>query len=396
MRISLLLQREPFGAILEQTLTTFLQTWRGQSHQVHWRQGRPDVAQICKQGLQPWLCNIYLNAIFVPEADPCIFDPIRREFSYSPVWWRRPVQAAYVALGTSRWGARWLAQASLGIAPALPNVERLLIVAGNHKIRLLDYDERMCYNVRKVGFPAVFMGREITARRLAERLGLPVPLLESVAEDGTWFKERYLSGTPINRLGNKTQARQVVQDAARALGRFYDHTRQEEPLDEYLARLVERLRAQIVTHPRLDEQQKQSLLYQVESHRSSVVGQWLSVGGRITTALTHGDFQPANILVNEDGVWLIDWEYSARRQIGYDIFVYTLQARSAGGLEQRLRMFGEGEWSQETQSLAQQLGIELEDVTQRKIAGHLFALEEMDTWILASQPQISTVENPGG
>lgn len=389
MRISLLLQREPFGAILEQTLATFLEKWRGQSHQVCWREGRPNVQQIRQQGLQPWLCNIYLNAIFVPEADPRIFDPIRREFSHSPVWWRRPVQSAYVALGTSRWGARWLAQASLGIAPALPNAERLLIVAGNHKIRILDYAERVCYNVRKIGLPSIFMKREISARRLAERWGLPVPLLESVAEDGAWFKERYLSGTPVNRLGNKTLARQAVQDAARALSRLYKHTRQEESLDEYLEKLVERLRAQIVTHPRLDEQQKQSLLHRVESHRSSV-------SGRITTALTHGDFQPANILVNEEGVWLIDWEYAARRQIGYDVFVYTLQARSAAGLEQRLRMFCEGKWSQETQSLAQQLGIEFGDVTQRKIAGHLFALEEMETWISESYPRICTVEMPSG
>jgi len=52
-----------------------------------------------------------------------------------------------------------------------------------------------------------------------------------------------------------------------------------------------------------------------------------TVGGQILTALTHGDFQPGNILVDGDRVWLIDWEYSARRQVGYDALVYALCSR---------------------------------------------------------------------
>ena len=41
MRISLLLQREPFGEIVERTLATFLESWTGQPHEVRWYGGRP-------------------------------------------------------------------------------------------------------------------------------------------------------------------------------------------------------------------------------------------------------------------------------------------------------------------------------------------------------------------
>ena len=43
MRISLLLEREPFGTILEETLSRFLASWTGCAHAVSWYEGRPDL-----------------------------------------------------------------------------------------------------------------------------------------------------------------------------------------------------------------------------------------------------------------------------------------------------------------------------------------------------------------
>ena len=62
-------------------------------------------------------------------------------------------------------------------------------------------------------------------------------------------------------------------------------------------------------------------------------------GDCVTTSLTHGDFQPGNILINGEGVWLIDWEYAARRQIGYDALVFMLRSRRPRGLATRLNKF---------------------------------------------------------
>ena len=48
---------------------------------------------------------------------------------------------------------------------------------------------------------------------------------------------------------------------------------------------------------------------------------------KIVTAQTHGDFHAANMLIEKDHFWLIDWEYSSRRQIAYDALVYSLASR---------------------------------------------------------------------
>jgi len=377
MRISLLLQREPFDVILEETLSTFLESWRGQAHEVRWYNGRPDLDAIGRCGQQPWLCNIYLNAIFVPEAEPAVFDPIRREFARSVVWWRRPAQRAYIALAISRPGARWLAQAGVGISPALPDAGQLLIVAGNHKIRLLDRATGVVYGILKSGFPPDFMQRELATRQQATELGLPVPPLEAVAEDGAWFRESYVSGTPINRLADAAVAQRAVADVAYALHRLLRHTMQEQLLSEYVERLAAQARAHIAANHLLSEGQRRSLLQAVDCLLTQLNALRSAIGGRILTSLTHGDFQPANILVSQDGVWLIDWEYSARRQAGYDALVFALRSRFPAGLAARLqRIVGEGDSTQPL-SLADWPGLNWQDASWRRVHGWLFLLEEL-------------------
>ena len=226
MRLSLLLPREPFPVIFEQTLSRFLLSWTGQPYEIHWDPKRPLSASHCRSG-EFWLVNIYLNAIFIPQADPAIFGPVKQEFSHSLVWWRRWPQRLYVDMATSPLMAKWLAHAGVSLTPALPQAELRLIVPGNHKIRLLDYGEKTVYAIRKSGFPANFLEREIEVRRQAEELGLPVPRVKTVAGDGAWLSEEYVSGTPVNRLQDPAQARAAFAEAHQALKVLHRHTFRE-------------------------------------------------------------------------------------------------------------------------------------------------------------------------
>ena len=45
----------------------------------------------------------------------------------------------------------------------------------------------------------------------------------------------------------------------------------------------------------------------------------------LQTCLSHGDFCPWNMLVNDGKIKLIDWEMAAERPLGYDIFKYVCQ-----------------------------------------------------------------------
>jgi aminoglycoside phosphotransferase len=334
MRLSLLLPREPFPVIFAQTLSRFLLSWTGKPYEIHWHPKRPRSASPCRSG-EFWLVNKYLNAIFIPRADPAIFGPVKREFSRSLVWWRRGLQRLYVDLATAPLTAKWLAHAGVSLTPALPQAELRLIVAGNHKIRLLDYGARTVYAIRKSGFPAQFLEREIAVRRLAEELGLPVPRLQTVAADGAWLSEAYVSGTPVNRLPNPAQASAAFDQAHQALKVLHRHTGREVDANQYVDLLATAAHTHIENNALINPGSKRLFFQTLDALVARIRALLPAGGNRLPTVLAHGDFQPANILVDADRLWLIDWEYSGRRQAAYDVLTFILESRFTRGLAGR-------------------------------------------------------------
>ncbi|HYP27609.1 MAG TPA: phosphotransferase [Blastocatellia bacterium] len=384
MRISLLLKREPFGPIVEKTLARFWRAQYGRAYEVRWREGCPGVKALKAApggpgvGEQLWLCNIYLNAFFTPEVNPELFDPIKREFARSVVRWRRPLQRAYVAMSVWRMGAPWMAQANLSVTPSVPDVENKILVAGNHKLRILDLKARAAYAISKGEFGNGFLRREVIARREAARLRLPVPELKSVADDGSWFSESYVSGTPLNRLADPESAGRAASRAARDLFRLLEETAGEEHVSDYCERLRERIMSHVEGSHLLSEFDRRQIGRSVKSLAREVDRLRAVAGNRVVTALAHGDFQPANILSNEDGVWLIDWEYSGRRQSGYDALVFALGSRFPEGLSERLERFvARGLPESYSIDRLPWPGAGWRDAEGRRLRGALFLLEEL-------------------
>ena len=183
MRISTLLAREPFGNILEQTLTDFFSISFDRSCKVTWRQG---TRTRCGEG-QIWFCNPYLNIIFRPgiNRDPLL--PAVYEFSRSARPWRTPINRLYVMLATNRYTASLLATATVEIEPSVPHADDMVIIGGNHHIRLLDYHKQCCTIINKHGYSVKFMKNEVTVR--SSHPYLPSPRLLAKSEDGSWYSE---------------------------------------------------------------------------------------------------------------------------------------------------------------------------------------------------------------
>lgn len=390
MRISLLQQREPVGPIVAQTLATFWSRRGGRSVDVRWIDGRPHGRDAA--AAQRWMVNVYLNAIFTAAADPQILDPIRREFSRSPVWWKRPLQAAYVRVASSPAAARHLAQASLSVSPPVPGAESLLVVAGNHKLRVLDRAGGVAYGVRKAGFRPDFMRAELDARPAARTAGVPVPELREVAPDGSWFAETYMSGTPVNRLPDARRAAAAVTAVAGALQVFLRQTCAPVATATYLAGLQDAVAALAAANRLLPSTQRRRMLTQAQ--RLGAIAAEPQTA--ITTALTHGDFQPANILVNAAGPWLIDWEYAGRRQIAYDLLVFGLAARFPDGLAARLQQFvAAGRLAAPDPLPATWPGPALDTRERRRQTAAVFLLEELHQQLRENAEPCFTAVGPG-
>ena len=76
---------------------------------------------------------------------------------------------------------------------------------------------------------------------------------------------------------------------------------------------------------------------------------------KINLAVTHGDFQPANIIIDSNQnnrSYVIDWEYSKQRFFLYDILVFEVQARKTIGLAERIKMLDMNKFKWMYQSLA--------------------------------------------
>lgn len=335
MRISLLLGREPFGRILESSLGRFLENRDRQKYQVEWREERPPmlggVAGV-------WLCNPYLNVLFPRSAKRALLAPALREFSRSTVAWRRLVQAAYCRAATSTLGAPCLARAWLAIRPAPPDWDRMVFLGGNAKIRILMCLDGTSFGILKAGFPDRFMKAEIETRRMAERLGLPVPSLLEVAADGSYFKEECVVGTPVNRLAERGTAEKATSVALGAMRTLAMASLEIEATADYVdARLGEchRLLESCRHANAFGTEARQALEAVARCVKASAEGVDRSVG----TCVTHGDFQPANILWDGKRTWLIDWEYSGIRQAVHDVLVLGLGSRFPAGLAARTREF---------------------------------------------------------
>lgn len=371
MRISHLQQREPIFSILESTLARFWSRRLDDEVTVRWKTAAPAESV-------NWFCNPWLNVIFPPHVDRRAFEPTCREFARSTVAWRRPVQQAYVRWATTGCTRRWLGCGPLRVSHPIPNQTATVVIPGNHKIRILDYEEQRCYCLLKTGFSPEPFQRELATRRIAAELGLPVPTLLDDAQPDS-FCEAYLAGTPLNRLPDPSHQTNCWLAAARELRPLYEQTQEKQDTQRYVDRLARRIGQRIHDIHLLDAADKDRITRLLDPLQTSILN-GPKVPAQTITAITHGDFQPANILWGEDQVWIIDWEYAARRQAAYDALVSIAAARRPDGLASRLR-----QWVQQPATGSSELiatinppGLQVNSRDERAFHGHLFWLEELD------------------
>jgi hypothetical protein len=296
-----------------------------------------------------WVNN-KLNVIYPRVAERVEVRKLAAEFAYHANPFRRLLQSIYVRYGTSQGTEALLSDSVLIIDPWIDQLDNWCIIPGNHSIRIVDLSANICHVLLKKGFSAKFLESELMVREKFPYLPIP-ELLDADAEAG-WFREKQVSGLPLNRLADTVHRNEALNIAQEVLVRLYEETTQTANsgiwaekihaacLQEagclpgvYLAAEVDRIK-----------NCARRLLEYIVTEAEEV----------ITTVQSHGDLQPANILVNVAGtnvhrMYLIDWEYSARRSVYYDALVFTTRSRFPHGLAERVeRLFienNESDWN---------------------------------------------------
>jgi hypothetical protein len=196
----------------------------------------------------------------------------------------------------------------------------------------------VCVVLRKRGFREEFLNAAIDLRR--EYSDLPGPrLLDWNAGEG-WYVEERIAGLPLNRVADSDRADRALTAARQALASLYGRNAKDIDICDWLD---DRLRSVVRALDGLPSIYGPGIRDRVRAEAEmlgNVLLQRMGSGGSIPVAMTHGDFQPANILVpycdGKGPVYLIDWEYSAVRCRWYDALVFELNSRFPAGLARRV------------------------------------------------------------
>jgi hypothetical protein len=332
MKISLLLKREPFTKILEETLSAFLSEYYGAHYTVKWFTKYQRRNIVSNSTGQRWLCNPLINSIYVEGAKDVPFDTIKHEYAINPIKpWRSLSQKLYIYLATKTKLGSVLAPYFLSISPGINNSSQMLIIGGNNKIRIIDGISKTVFVVLKRGFDKKYLEREIEIRRNFSYL----PILPVIREGKTqWYSEKMIYGISPDRLSNDL-GNQVLIDTSHKIHRLLTDTVQEEELRIYTSRTVSRISAKLENIKQICARKKRNILQATQTLVNELEKDANFKTDTIYTARTHGDFQAGNILYDGEKAWILDWEFSRRRQIGNDVFVLILISRNPTGFGRR-------------------------------------------------------------
>jgi hypothetical protein len=375
MRISLLLRREPFGGILEKSLSRYLQARYAKPFVVKWHTRRPTRSS--SAGKQLWLCNPYLNILFIPGVQEDVTSPVVQEYSRSLNPWVRPFQRLYVGLALRRHTCRFLTRGAISISPVLPHAERLIFLGGNHHFRMLDGSAKQAVVIQKSGFNTALMRSDIEIRKAHPYL--PSPRIHEIAEDVSWYAEDLISGTPLNRLKSTNEAEEAMEKVLPLLYRLYKETARTMKALDYAEEVAARMAPRKEALAQLDRQTAYQI-WEMADHLRKRISKDKDM--EVTIVQSHGDFQPANILKEGELVWLIDWEYTRPRQAAYDGLVYSLQSRFPKDLGKRVITALSDIDSAPLEGIQDNPFVDWEDSARRRMILALFLLEELELKVM--------------
>lgn len=324
MKISLLRERENFDEVFKRSLTQFLEVkyqWEG------------ELGFSFIPNAKRFIVNDLLNVFYPTSIPRAKLAPLTMEFSWNPHPIKTFIQKLYIFWAVRFPLERFLSSSVFYITDRKGILDDIVIIPGNHSIRLVDTNKNICTVICKEGFNKSLLIKDAQVRLDNSHLNIP-NIIELNSQEG-WYKEERVIGLPLNRLDDEGVKLLILTKCQRDLGILYSSSLIEVQLciftENILAEIFKTLN--YLNSP-LDSETKGYIQIVVASI-SSELTKYSDEAYSICT--THGDFQPANVLCSDDAFWLIDWEYSDQRSIFYDALVFDLESRFTNQFSARLK-----------------------------------------------------------
>ncbi len=310
-------EREPYEAILQESLTAGLTDYSGQAQRVTWL-GPGDEAL----NGQRWWYQPLFSAYHAERPARAVRVWLKDSLRYTEVRWRIAPQLAVGTAAGTRLGLRALRQPGFSISPGISAPEASVLLPGNQRVRLLCFATRRTRSFIKAGFGREGLAREVAARGAHRGRAPFTPILDHGTD---WIEEELLSGVVLARLPPWRRRQPALGCLFTSLDAWSRAERRPcTGLEraEQLARLASELEAGVRERYAFDGLPPGALARLMEE---------ASALGPLELTRTHGDLQPGNVLVRPSGeMTLLDWEHSAERAWFYDRLVFGLRSRAPG------------------------------------------------------------------
>jgi len=309
MKISEMLAREDFYSILPDTLNRyaeFLGIEPGSAATV----GKGETADL--------YVNEKLNAIIASKPSKQVKDYLRTEYTVAGSPLRKMAVAAYLTAALTFVKSN----AQRGLKNKLNGkTDNVLIYPCNKKIRLFDFSEGVVYTVLKEGFPDIHIKRETEFR-----LNTDVSFVPKIKQSGQGcYSETIIrNGRPLARIQDAAFVEEKKRESLKLLKSLTKQPR-KVGARSYVAELKERCLKMLATKKGFAESDKVATIFDRLIEKTQDCD--------IELVISHGDFQPGNIWIDENGkTVIIDWETVKERTSFYDYAALYCSLRNHGGL----------------------------------------------------------------
>lgn len=294
MKISTLLKREKFYQILSNTLLNF--------KPVH-------------SDTMPYYVYKKLNIVCTKDIDRKLFEDLVGEYRYSQNFVKTKVQRIYIKIISMRF-ARYL---NFFETIDLPIVFRHdAILGGNHRVRIFKSGMGSNTVVLKNGEFDRFIENDVNLREKLQPTYAP----QIIERNSYWYTENNVKGIPANRLALSIQHSVASRLSLMHFQEVIAPSLVFMSADEYLKMINNSL----IDLLRLKDKKLILFIHEFLALSECLLSRHSET---IPVASTHGDCQMGNVRVDDERIYLLDWEASEKRYACYDLFVLNGYIRSS-------------------------------------------------------------------